>query len=91
MNRRSDMTKPARDKISFAVMAALVFILSQFFLSSSVSTGPNEDLSLGWLDFHRHGWHWSFVQFHFGPLIIEAILSVAFTWVMSKALRHRIV
>ncbi len=85
------MTKRTRDKISFVVMAVLVFILSQFFLSSSVSTGPNEDLSLGWLDFHRHGFNWSVGQFHFGPLIVEAILSIAFTWAMSKALRHRIV
>ena len=85
------MTKRTRDSISFAVMAVLVFILSQFFLSSSVSTGPNEDLSLGWLDFHRHGFNWSVGQFHFGPLIVEAILSIAFTWALSKALRHRIV
>ena len=85
------MTKRTRDKISFIVMAVLVFILSQFFLSSSVSTGPNEDLSLGWLDFHRHGFNWSVGQFHFGPLIVEAILSIAFTWAMSKALRKRIV
>ena len=85
------MTKRSLDPISFTTMAVLVFILSQFFLSSSVSTGPNEDLSLGWLDFHRHGFNWSVGQFHFGPLIVEAILSIAFTWAMSKALRHRIV
>jgi hypothetical protein len=85
------MTKRTRDKISFAVMAVLVFILSQFVLWSDVSSVGHEDLSLGWLDLHRQGWHWSFVQFHFGPLIVEAILSIAFTWAMSKALRKRIV
>lgn len=71
-------------------MAVLVFLLSQFLLCSDFSSGPNEDLSLGWLDFHRHGFNWSVGQFHFGPLIVEAILSIAFTWAMSKALRHRI-
>jgi len=85
------MTKRTRDRISFAIMAVLIFILSQFLLYSTVSSGGHEDLSLGWLDFHRHGFNWSVGQFHFGPLIVEAILSIAFTWAMSKALRHRIV
>jgi hypothetical protein len=36
-------------------MTVLIFIGLHFLLFNLVSTGPNTDLSLGWLALHRHG------------------------------------
>jgi hypothetical protein len=83
------MTKRTKDFISFAVMVVLVFIVSQFLLCTSFSFGPHFDVSLGWLDLHLHGYHWHVGEFNFGFFMADVVLSVAFTWVLSRALRKR--
>jgi len=85
------MTNRGRDPISFATMAVLVFIASQFLLYTSFSSGLHLDLSLGWLQLHQHGYNWSVGQFNFGFFMADVISSIAFTWVLSKALRRWIV
>ena len=85
-----DMTKLVRDYISFVTMAVLVFIGSHFLLFNYASTGPNVDLSLGWLELHRHGDSWSVEQFRFGFLASVVFFSVALTWVLSKVFRRRV-
>jgi hypothetical protein len=82
------MTNRRRDPISFATIAVIVFIASQFLLYSSFSSGLRWDLSLGWLQLHQHGYHWSVGQFNFGFFMADVISSIAFTWVLSKALRR---
>jgi len=82
------MTNRSRDPISFVTLAVLVFIASQFLLYTSFSSGLHSDLSLGWLQLHRHGLNWSVGQFNFGFLMADVISSIAFTWVLSKALRR---
>jgi len=85
------MTNRGHDPISFATIAILVFIASQFLLYTSFSSGLHFDLSLGWLQLHQRGYHWTVGQFNFGFLMADVILSIAFTWVLSKALRRWIV
>ncbi len=79
-----------QSRLSFVVMTILVFIGLHFLLFNGVSTGPNTDLSLGWLDLHRHGFEWTIASFHAGGLVAVAIVSIFITWVLSKMLRHRI-
>ena len=72
------------------VMTILVFIGLHFLLLNWVSTGPNTDLSLGWLALHRHGFEWTIESFHPGGLLAVALGSILVTWVLSRMLRHRI-
>ena len=46
------MAKNLKQSLSFALMVVLIFILSHFLLYTYVSTGPNLDLSFGWLELH---------------------------------------
>ncbi len=71
-------------------MTILVFTGLHFLLFNWVSTGPNTDLSLGWLELHRHGFEWTIESFHLGELIAVVLVSILATWVLSKMLRHRI-
>jgi hypothetical protein len=79
-----------QSRLSFAVMTILVFIGLHFLLLSWVSTGPNTDVSLGWLGLHRYGYEWTVESFHPDGLIAVALVSIFVTWVLSKMLRHRI-
>ena len=79
-----------QNRLSFVVMAVLVFILLNFVFCSDVSlSAPDEDLSFGWLAFHRHDLTWSFAYFHFGRLVLDVFLAIALTWILEKMLRHR--
>jgi hypothetical protein len=51
--------KTFQSRLSFVVMTFLAFIGLHFLLFNWVSTGPNTDLSLGWLALHRHGFEWT--------------------------------
>jgi len=84
------MTEAFRDRLSLAVMGVLVFITLNFILCDDVSlSAPEEDLSFGWLAFHRHGVTWSFEHFHLCSLVLEICVAVGLTWLLSKMLRHR--
>ena len=85
------MAKNLKASLSFAVMAGLIFILSHFLLYNSVSTGPNQDLSFGWLELHRYGEVWSIEHFRLGVLALVVGLSILLTWAFSKMLRRRLV
>jgi NADH:ubiquinone oxidoreductase subunit 5 (subunit L)/multisubunit Na+/H+ antiporter MnhA subunit len=78
-----------QSRLSFLLMTILVFIGLHFLLLTEVSTGPNTDLSLGWLQLHRHGFEWTIESFRLGALVVVALVSVLVTWVLSKVLRHR--
>ena len=72
------------------MMTVLVFILLNFAFCSDISlSAPEEDLSFGWLAFHRHGDTWSFEYFHFGRLLLDVFLAIVLTWLLEKMLRHR--
>ena len=77
-----------QSRLSFLVMTILVFIGLHFLLLNEVSSGPNTDLSLGWLGLHRHGADWTVESFHPAGLIAVALFSILVTWVSSKVLRH---
>ncbi len=79
-----------QSRLSFVVMTILVFIGLHFLLWNEVSSGPNTDLSLGWLGLHRQGFEWTIETFHPGGLIVVALVSILVTWALSKMLRHRI-
>jgi hypothetical protein len=82
------MTK-FQSKLSFLVMAILVFIGLHFLLFNEVSTGPNTDLSFGWLQLHRHGFEWTIQGFQPAGLSAVALVSILATWGLSKLWRHR--
>jgi hypothetical protein len=84
------MAKQFRDSLSFVTMTFLVFILISYFMSTGYSTSANEDLSFGWLQLHRHGLDWSIEHFRFGILMLDVLLAIALTWIMSKVLRRRL-
>jgi hypothetical protein len=85
------MAKNLKQSISFVVMAVLVFILAHFLLYSSFSTGPNQDVSFGWLQLHRHANDWSIQHVNVGVLAAVVGLAILLTWVLSKILRRRLV
>ncbi len=67
-------------------MTILVFVLSHFFTCTSYSSGPNEDLNLGftaWIHLHRSGFSWSVVHFNLFALFGEICLAILFTWIFS--------
>jgi hypothetical protein len=80
----------AHNRFSFVVMAILVFIGCTFCSLGWVSTGPNLDLSIAWLDLHRHGDTWTVGSFRPMGMIALVLVSVLLTWVLAKALGHRI-
>ena len=80
----------SQNRISFVIMAVLIFIGCTFCSLGWLSTGPNLDLSFAWLDLHRHGDTWTFGSFSPVGLIAVALVSVLLTWVLAKALGHRI-
>jgi len=79
-----------QNRLSFVVMTILVFIGLHFLLFNEISTGPNTDLSLGWLGLHRHGFEWTIESFHPSVLVAVALVSILVTWVLSKMLQHQI-
>ncbi len=79
-----------QSRLSFVVMTILVFIGLHFLLFNWVSSGLNMDLSLGWLELHAHASEWTIESFYPGGLIAVALVSILVTWVLSKALHHRI-
>jgi uncharacterized membrane protein len=83
------MTNQLRHSLLFATMSLLVFIGIHFFLYSYVSTGPNLDLSFGWLELHRHGDSWTVEHFHFGGLLTVLLVSALLTWLLPKLVRRR--
>ena len=78
-----------QSRLSFLVMTILVFIVLHVFLFNSFSSGPNTDISLSWLEVHRHGDNWTVGGFHPIGLIVVVLVAVLVTWVLSKILRHR--
>jgi len=70
-------------------MAVLIFLGIHLVFYSTVSTGPNLDLSIGWLELHRHGDSWTVERLHLGWLFVRLLSSVFLTWLLSKMLRRR--
>ena len=81
-----------QNRLSFVVMAVLIFIGENLVLYGWVSTGPHVylDFAFGWLQLHRYGNIWLIEHFDFPMLIVAVLSSVLLTWVFSKALRHRL-
>jgi hypothetical protein len=69
-------------------MVVLIFIAIHFLTYSWYSSGPNLDLSFGWLELHRHAEAWSVEHFRLGALTVIVFLCVGLTWILSKALRR---
>ena len=84
------MAKSSKDRVSFFIRACLIFLGSHFLIFTSYSSGPNVDLSLGWFELHRHGINWHADNFDWWNLLVVLVLSLIFTWVLEKGLRHRI-
>ncbi len=81
-----------QNRLSFVVMAILIFLGEHLFLYSRVSTGPHVylDLAFGWLQLHLYRSTCLVEHFDFRMLIVAVLSSVLLTWVFSKALRHRL-
>ncbi len=77
-----------QSSLLFFVMTILIFIGLHFLLVTSVSTGPNTNLSLGCLELRRHGFDWTIEGFDPRGLTAVAVISVLATWGLSKTLRH---
>ena len=71
------------------MMTILVFIGLHFLLLTEVSTGPNTDLSLGWLRLHRHGFEWTIESLRLDVLVVVALVSILVSWVLAQVFRHR--
>jgi len=78
-----------QSRLSFLVMTILVFIVLHVFLFNSSSSGPNTDISLSWLELHRHGDNWTIGDFHPIGLIVVVFVAALVTWILSKILRHQ--
>jgi hypothetical protein len=79
-----------QNRLSFVMMAALIFLGEDLVLWGWVSTGPHVylDLAFGWLQLHRYGDIWAIEHFDFRMLIVAVLSSVLLTWVFSRALRR---
>ena len=80
-----------QNRLSFVVMAVLIFTGENLILYNWVSSGPHVhlDLAFGWLQLHRYGTNWSIEHFDFCMLVVAALSSVLVTWLFSKARRRR--
>jgi len=80
-----------QSRLSFVVMAPLLFIGENLLGYGRVSTGPHTylDLAFGWLQLHRYGQVWGIQHFDLRMLVVAVLCSVLLTWVFAKALRHR--
>jgi hypothetical protein len=71
-------------RVSFPFVAVVIFIALTAFQCNVAGTNADENASFGWLQFHRHGEHWSFVRLEPGVLAADMFLSVGLTWIVSK-------
>lgn len=85
------MASKLKQRVLFTGMAVLIFALSHFLLYSSMSTGPNEDVSFGWLVLHRYGKVWSVAHVNVGILGLTIFASVLITWMISRMFLQRLV
>jgi hypothetical protein len=69
-------------------MTVLLFLVVTLLQYGFVSTGAHEDAAFGWLLLHRDGAQWSFVGIRIGVLLIDLILAICLTWLLSKILRR---
>ncbi len=83
------MRESSRHSVLFAIMAVLVFIVIQVFSFNEVSSGPNIDVSLGWLELHRRDEAWTIERFHFVGLVVVLLISFALTWIYSMIRRRQ--
>jgi hypothetical protein len=70
-------------------MAVLSFLVVTLLQYDFVSTTAHEDAAFGWLRFHRDGAQWTFAGIRIGVLLIDLILAIGLTWLLSKILRRR--
>jgi hypothetical protein len=85
------MKRQLRQTVLVALLVILIFAaLNYFLLYSIVSTGPNLDLSVGWLELHRHGENWTIERFHFGFLIVVVLSSILLAWFASRVISRRL-
>jgi len=85
------MAKRPKNWISFSIMAFLIFVGTNLLLSTSQSSAAKVDISFGWIELHYHGLVWRVDNFDWWHLSVVAVLSLVLTWILEKALRHRIV
>lgn len=87
------MNKRIGDSFSLDGMAVIIFIGSQFLFFNYISSGPNMDYSLGWVDINiklnARKYGWSVARFRFGFLVVNVVLSVALAWTFSTMLKRR--
>jgi hypothetical protein len=81
-----------QNRVSFVVMAILIFILENLVLWGWVSTGPHVDVDLpfGWLHLTLYRHNWMVDHFDFRMLTVAALSSVLLTWLFSKALQKSV-
>ena len=71
-------------------MTALVFVLVSWLMTNQVSTGPNDEWSLGSLEIQRHGLEWSINNFNIAALGFRVFLTTGLTWAYSRTRNRRI-
>jgi len=91
------MPRNFRDSVSFAVMAALIFVLATL-LNSDVSSPNRVDSvwSFYWINLYRHldarvnaGFSYSFVGLRVNALVGMVAFSISLTWILSRVLQWR--
>ncbi len=83
------MTKRFRDFVSFAVMAALIFVvisLSFTLITGSWRAGIRY-WHLHWIVLRQDSWNTSVVHIYPGTMAALIALSLFLTWVLSKSLK----
>jgi len=83
------MTKRFLDFVSFAVVAALIFVaLSLSFTSVTGSSGAGiRYMHLHWIDVRQDVWSTSVSRINIGMLAFLIALSLGLTWVLSQLLK----
>jgi hypothetical protein len=91
------MSKNRRDSFSFAVMAALIFLLASLSGSHTFSSnGVDSVWDLCWISLYRHldnsqnfSFRYSFTGLRVDALVRLIFFSLGLTWILAKALRRR--
>jgi hypothetical protein len=77
-----------QNRLLFVVVTALVILGMHFVLVNWISTGPNLDMSMGWLGLHRYVGAWTIESFYPVRLIVMVSVSVLVTGILSKMSRR---
>jgi hypothetical protein len=81
------MTAQVQKRLSFVMMAVVVFVGMTLLLWGGISTGPHTYFELGfpgWLTLRRYGDTWSFDHIDVVALIVQIAVAVLLTRILAR-------